>query len=386
MRRQFHLGTIAGIPIQVDPSWFMILALVTWTLATSYFPAAVIGLPLHVYWAMGLLAALLLFTCVLLHELGHSLVAKAYGIPVRRVTLFIFGGVAQILNEPKRPWIEFIVALAGPLVSIALAAVCFGITQVWRVHSDWQLVGWSILKYLWIVNVGIIIFNLLPGFPLDGGRVARAILWAWTKDFTKATRIACALGNVLGIGLFILGGISVLEGRWLNGIWSVVLGAYLRNAAQTSYQDVVLRQTLLGVPVQQLMSPEVSAVPLHLTLQELIDTYALRQGAESFPVVDEGHLLGVVTVASVKRVDRAQWPTKTVSDVMQRDVARFSARPSTDVLEALARMHAAGVGQLVVVDDGRVLGTVSQAAIGNLLRLKMELGRAPIARGIPRQP
>ena len=374
MSRKFELGAIFGIPIQVDASWFAILALMTWTLATGYFPSALLGVSTHTYWLMGLTAAVLLFACVLLHELGHSLVAKAYGIPVRRVTLFVFGGVAQIASEPKRPWVELTVALAGPLVSVVLAAACWWVSRVWSPHADAQLIGLAIVRYLWIVNAGIILFNLLPGFPLDGGRVMRALLWAWTKDLTKATRIASICGSAMGIALVVLGGLSALEGRWINGVWSVLLGFYLRNAARASYADVAVRGALANVTVSQLMKTDRIMVPAQTSLQAFVDTYALRYGWSGFPVEDDGQVRGVVTVAAVKRVARARWPAMTVGELMRRDVARFAVRPGTNALEALGRMHASAMTPLVVMEDGQMLGVVHQADILNLLRMKLELG------------
>ena len=241
MRRRIELGRLFGIPILLDTSWFIMLALVAWTLATGYFPAHMPGMGVAAYWFMGLVAAVLLFLCVLLHELGHSLVAKGYGIPVNRVTLFVFGGVAQIASDPKRPLVELAVALAGPLVSAVIAAGCFWASSHVVVQTHAQVVSLSIVRYLAVVNVAILVFNLLPGFPLDGGRVLRAALWAWWGDFRKATRIATLLGSALGIGLLALGLVSVIQGRWISGLWDILLGTFLRNAAKVSYAEVVMR-------------------------------------------------------------------------------------------------------------------------------------------------
>jgi Zn-dependent protease len=244
MKRSYSLGRIAGIPIELDPSWFLVLGMVTWTLSRGYFPSQLQGIAWWRYWMMGLLSASLLFTCVLLHELGHSLVAKWAGIPVLRVRLFLFGGVAQIGGHPHTPWIEFLVALAGPLVSIVLAGLCAWLSQQMRAATLASAMSLVILRYLAVVNMALLLFNLLPGFPLDGGRALRAVLWAWFKDVVRATKIVTLLGQGLGLALMGLGILTVIRGQWLGGAWYVLLGVFLRDAAAASYQDLVMRQTL----------------------------------------------------------------------------------------------------------------------------------------------
>ena len=251
MKRQFELGSYFGIPLRVDASWFVVLLLVSWSLSTRLFPLQIPGLPLWVYGVMGVGAAVLLFACVLLHEFGHSLVAKSYGIPVHHITLFMFGGVAHMSLDPKRPRVEFFVAVAGPLVSLAIAVSCFELSHLmaaWlptvAAHplTGFYLTGLVMLHYLAMVNVAIILFNLLPGFPLDGGRILRATLWAWLKDMRRATRIASWFGTGLGIVLLALGAFWLLHGRWVNGLWYILLGLYLREAAKASYDNVLVRE------------------------------------------------------------------------------------------------------------------------------------------------
>ena len=242
MTRRIALGRLFGIPIYLDTSWFVVLGLVTWTLATRYFPFQVRGLSVPIYWCMGGLAAVLLFVCVLLHELGHSLIAKREGIPVNRVTLFLFGGVAQIASSPTRPLVELKVALAGPLVSIAIAALCaWGSSRI-PLDTPTHAIAFAIARYLAVVNIAILVFNLLPGFPLDGGRVLRAALWAWSGDLLKATRITSTLGSAMGFCLLGLGLWAIFRGQWIGGIWYTCLGFFLRDAARVSYQEVLMRR------------------------------------------------------------------------------------------------------------------------------------------------
>lgn len=235
-----------GIPIRIHTSWFIVVAFVTWTLASRYFPDVHPGLPVAAYWVMGATAALLLFTCVLLHELGHSLVAKRHGIPVHRVTLFIFGGVAQIGREPQRPSVELKIALAGPLVSVLLAALCFAASALLPARQPAALAIAAILRYLALINTGVLLFNLLPGFPLDGGRVLRAAVWAWTGSLPRATRIASRIGSALGLALLALGAWEVVKGFWVHGAWSMLLGFFLRNAARRSAGQPAPRSEAFG--------------------------------------------------------------------------------------------------------------------------------------------
>ena len=229
--------SIFGIPIHVDASWLVVAAFVTWSLSRGYFPEGYPGFHPAVYWAMGGSAALLLFASVLLHELGHSLAAKGYGIPVTRVVLFIFGGVAQIARDPRRPMIELAVALAGPLVSVLIASACLWVSSAVPITGILSFATAAIAHYLAALNTWVLLFNLLPGFPLDGGRILRALLWAWTGSFRKATRLASLSGLALGIGLMGLGVWVIIKQNWVTGLWYLYLGSFLRRTAQMSYRQ-----------------------------------------------------------------------------------------------------------------------------------------------------
>lgn len=238
MAQRSALIRIAGIPLYIDRSWFVILLLVTWTLATGYFPSSYQGLHVLTYWGMGAVSAVLLFVCVVLHELGHSLMAMQFGIPVASVTLFIFGGVAQITQEPKRPLIELAIALAGPLVSLAIAMGCFYLADHLPLETIPQVVVFAIIRYLAVINTVILIFNMLPGFPLDGGRILRAVLWGVGGNFRKATRWASLSGLVLSWIMIGFGIWTLLHGRWVGGLWYILLGSFLRNAAKAQARRV----------------------------------------------------------------------------------------------------------------------------------------------------
>ena len=234
---QPRVWRILGIPLHIHNSWYFTALLITWSLATSDYPFSLPGYPVVFYWALGAVAAVLLFVCVVLHELGHSIVARWFGIPVHQVTLFIFGGVAQIGQEAKRPLVELLVALAGPLVSFVLAALFIYTLGILPRHSSIADVAHALLSYLFRVNAGILLFNLLPGFPLDGGRVLRAALWALLRNVVLATKIASAAGVALGLGLILLGVWTIVVQRsWSSGIWSILLGAYLQSTAHSIFR------------------------------------------------------------------------------------------------------------------------------------------------------
>lgn len=227
-----------GIAIHIDKSWFFIVGFVAWTLASGYFPTNYPWLTSSTCWLMGISSAVLLFICVLLHELGHSLVAKAHGIPVPRITLFIFGGMAQIESDPKQPFIEFKIAIAGPLVSALIAGICYRLFMVIPIEARSQFIAVAILKYLTIINIMLIVFNMLPGFPLDGGRVLRSIIWARTGSVLRATQITSSMGVGLGVGLWVLGAWWIIKGAVWVGIWYIFIGFFLRNAARASLSQV----------------------------------------------------------------------------------------------------------------------------------------------------
>lgn len=229
--------SVFGIPIHIDASWLVVAAFVTWSLSRGYFPEIYPGFRPAVYWAMGGSAALLLFVSVLLHELGHSLAAKSYKIPVTRIVLFIFGGVAQIGRDPRRPMIELVVALAGPLVSVVIASACLWAASAIPITGTLSFSAAAIAQYLATLNTWVLLFNLLPGFPLDGGRILRALLWAWTGSLRKATRLASASGLGLGIGLMGFGVWFMGKQEWISGLWYLYLGSFLQSNARASYRQ-----------------------------------------------------------------------------------------------------------------------------------------------------
>lgn len=375
----WEIGRIYGIPIRIHVSWLIVFWFVTWSLSTGYLPDALPGLSAGRYWAMGATASLLLFASVLLHELGHSYVALKYRIPIGQITLFIFGGVAQMRKEPPSPRAEFLIAIAGPIVSLVIAAICLGLVamaEAWSTGPDFRgLIALGAV--LGVVNTNLGLFNLLPGFPLDGGRVLRAGLWAWTKDFYRATTQAATVGLLFGLGFGLLGGLLVLgalsgavSGQVASsGGWIILLGVFLFAAARGSRRQAAIRASLASVPVGDLMIRNVVSLMPDLTLEDAVNRFFLPYGHSGFPVLEDGRLRGFVTVAEVQAVPMHQWPFRQVSDIMQIADETFTVAPDTPTMQAVDRMLQHDVDRLVVVENGLVVGLITRGVIAHVASL-----------------
>jgi Zn-dependent protease len=303
MSGSLHLGKIAGISIEINYSWLIILILLTVSLATNWFPSAAPRYPLAAYWGAGFIAALLLFVAVLLHELAHSLMAQARGLPVKSITLFIFGGVSNLEKEPRSPGVEFLVSVVGPLASLVIGGICWGIALALR---DAPLIG-AVFGYLAITNGLLAFFNLLPGFPLDGGRVLRAILWKITGNLRKATYWATRVSQAIAL-LFILGGIwAFFTGNFLDGLWLGFIGWFLFSTAQAANANVMLDSLFGRVTVGEVMNRTPLMVPASLTLLELVDGYLLPRALRAAPVTQGDQLLGLISLTDIRHVPREHW-------------------------------------------------------------------------------
>ncbi len=380
----WKIGRMFGIPIHVHASWLFVFFFMTWSLATGYLPDMLPGLSEPRYWAMGGVSALLLFASVLLHELGHSLVALRYRIPIGQITLFIFGGVAQMRKEPPHPRAEFLIAIAGPLVSFILAGMSLGVVAILESFpAESSLHGLMALgTLLGMVNTQLGLFNLLPGFPLDGGRALRAGLWAWSKDYYRATSQAALVGLLFGVtfGLFgallLFGALSGTASSALasSGGWIVLLGAFLFTAARGSRKQAVIRASLASVPVRELMVRNVVALSPELSLEEAVNQYFLPYGYGGFPVVHEGRLVGVVAVRDVQTVTNSLWAFRRVADIMQPSSDEMVISPDHSAMQALEQMMAVGAERLVVVQDGQLLGLLTRASIGHFIEQRHPSG------------
>lgn len=368
MRNAVRLGRIFGIEIGLDYSWFIVFALVTWTLAAHYFPMNY-RWPTMTYWTIGLITSLLFFASVLAHELGHSVVALRKGIPVRAITLFLFGGMAQIAKEPTRPRDEFLIAIAGPIVSVALGIAFY----LLHVSAPAGQPPAALALWLGWINLSLAVFNLIPGFPLDGGRVLRSAVWALTGSFRRATRVASMAGRVIAYGFIALGLLSAFAGSWMNGLWLVFIGWFLGNAAAGSYRQLALRERLMGVSAREVMMSECPPVPSTLTLSQLVHDYILKDARRCFPVVDDGEILGIITLHHVKAIPREQWATTTVGQAMTPFEQTERVPPDRDLVEVLEYMTSENIDQVSVVEDGKLLGVISRDHVLPLLAVRAEI-------------
>lgn len=369
MRYSWRIGRIFGIDFYVDSSWFIILLLFTWILATSYFPAQLPDWPPLRLWIFGLLTSLLVFASVLAHELAHSLVAIKQGETVKRITLFILGGVAQISAEPKEALQEFVMAVVGPLTSFILSALFF-VGSMAGLFISPALV--AILSYLALINLVLGLFNLLPGFPMDGGRVLRALIWKATGDLKKATRIASVSGQVFAFILMGVGIFQVLMGG-LSGFWLVFVGWFLHSAAVRSYQQVRTESRLKGVSAGELMNENFLSISGEETVAQLVDEYVFRRKERVFLITDEDQLQGLVCLEDIKTLPRGEWTEKKARDIMTPRGELKSVTPETPGDEVIKTLAEKDVHQVPVMIGDRVAGIICRSDVLRYIKLMDDL-------------
>ena len=370
--KRFELCKLLGFTVYVDWSWFVILVLITWSLATALFPHYYKDLSQPAYWLMGLSGAVGLFVSIVLHELAHSLVARRHGVRMKGITLFIFGGVAEMSDEPSSPQAEFRVAIAGPIASILIALVAFLFSRlVAAAGLTSPIVG--VLWYLGFINSALVVFNLIPAFPLDGGRVLRSLIWHFSGSLERATRITAAIGSGFGTFLVLLGLLSIVGGNFIGGLWQCLIGMFLRSAAQMSYRQVIVRRALEGEPVARFMSADVVTVSPLLKLSELVEEYIYTHQHKMYPVVEDGRILGCVTIRDLKQVPRDKWSTLVVADVYTQSSAANTIAHDADAAEALSKMSRHESSRLMVLDEQQLCGVIALKDLLNFIALKMEL-------------
>lgn len=363
-RSSISLGRILGIPIGLDYSWFLIFALLTWSLATSYFPTEFKGWSVTQYWIVGAVTVVLMFVSVLVHELGHSVIALHYKIPVRSITLFVFGGVAQIGAEPPSAVAEFWIAIAGPITSFALA-IFFGLLQ--------SVVGalspvLAIAKYLAYINGTLALFNLIPGFPLDGGRVFRAIVWGTTHSLHKATLIAANLGRFIAYIFIILGVWQMFTGNFGNGLWIAFIGWFLESAASSQIRQQTIHDLLAGHHVADAMHRDYTSVSPDATLEQLVTDHLLGSGRRSLVVKENGRVTGLLTLHNVKAIPSSEWSTTRADQVMIPVEKVKRIRPDAELTDALGEMDHDGVNQLPVMVEDDIQGLLGRDDVISTVR------------------
>jgi Zn-dependent protease/predicted transcriptional regulator len=372
MMKGVKLFRVLGIQISLNYTWFIVFGLIVWSLASGYFPYHYPGLSRSAHWMMGFLGAVFLFLSVLAHEVTHSYIAKKEGMDVSEITLFIFGGVSQLTKEPEDPQKELKVAIGGPASSLVLALIFWILSKATSPFPD-LLLYTGLLNYLAFINLALAVFNLIPGFPLDGGRVLRAIYWRKTNNLRKATQIASEAGKWVGVGIILLGLFWILAGNLIGGFWFVIIGIFLRSAAEGGYQQAVMKGALEGVKLKELMSRGVISVQPSLPIDRLVEDFYLTYKHNTYPVIDSDRIIGIITLKQVKEVPRSQWVEKTVRDVMMPLREDITLDPDGEAVDALQKMIRSGEGRLPVVKEGKAVGMISRRDILNLLEIKTDL-------------
>jgi Zn-dependent protease/CBS domain-containing protein len=371
MSHSFRIGKLAGIDIYIHFSWIIALILLTISLASSWFPHIYPHASVSNYLIAGLIGSLLLFLSVLLHELGHSLVARAYGLPVKNIMLFIFGGVSNIEEDAHTAGVEFKVAAIGPLVSLVIAGICF---LLWLPLRSVPSLVVGILEVLWLSNLLIGIFNLLPGLPLDGGRILKAIVWKITGSPTKATRTAANAGMLIAYLLIIWGIFQFFSGDTLDGIWIGFIGWFLLSASLAERTQSTFEAAFSGVNVGQVMSRDPLTVPANISLQKLVDEYLLPEGLPSALVMQGDNLAGLITLANIRQVPRENWPQTPVGLVMTPVDRLPVIAPEQSLKGALHLLADTNSDQLPVLQNGRLVGTLSREELMRSLQVRRNLG------------
>jgi len=372
MIKKIELIKIFDIPIKLDLSWFIILAFITWTLAAGYFPAKYPELDKFTYLIMGLFSALLLFVSVLLHELSHALVARRHNIPIRGITLFIFGGIAEMDQEPPTARSEILMAAAGPFCSGVLAFLFFIVGNFFTNFLPYApIIG--VIKYCVFINMAIMVFNLVPGFPLDGGRILRAVLWNYTGDMKKATQTTSKIGSSMGVFLIIFGFFQIFTGNFIGGLWLALIGIFIKSAADAGYQQMLSGNILEGIKVSEIMTRDLITVDNSIPLDRLVDDYFLKHRFNSYPVVSEGKFHGMVSIHDVKQIPREEWRDVNVGKIFDARIIGFCVHPGDDATNAMSKMAKNGLGRVPVLDNEKLVGIVSHRDIMHIIKHKVDL-------------
>ncbi len=372
LKRKIELFKLLGFSVSLDVSWGIILFLVVWSLAKGAFPAYYPNLSPQTYWIMGVAGALGLFVSIVIHEFSHSMVARKYGMDIKGITLFVFGGVAEMKDEPKTPKIEFLMAIAGPITSLFLSLLFGALYQAASaVYAPVPIV--AVLGYLGAINLILAIFNMIPAFPTDGGRVLRAILW-WIKgDILWATRTASRISVFFAMFIIFMGFISIIQGNVVGGIWWILIGSFLFSVANSSYQSLMIKQSFAGQSVKDYMKIDLIAVPSHIMLQEFVDEYLYRYNHKMFPVTKEGKISGLITLNALKLIPQEKWREMQVIEIMQKATKDNTLPMTMSIHEAMLTMNESGMGRMLVEENGNIVGIITLKDLMEFFALKIQL-------------
>jgi Zn-dependent protease len=375
LRGGIPIGKAFGIQLRLHYSWFFIFALVTFALADIYFPEYYPAWSLSARIAAGLITSVLFFASVLVHELMHSIVSQRQGVPVQSITLFFLGGVSQITSEPKQPADEFRMAIVGPLSSLVIGGILLGVYYQWRTADTFAVQFVTGIAY-WLGYINLLLggFNLIPGFPLDGGRVLRSLIWWRNNNLKSATRIASNVGRVVGFILIFIGIWFIFTGNWFNGIWLALIGWFLESAAVGSYQQLLMQEMLKGHVASEIMSGDCVVVPPDMTIDHLVNGNILTSGRRCFPVGSGSEIMGLMTLHNVKEVPRDQWTTETVKEAMTPFDKLKWVRPDEELSSVLRILTQDNINQVPVVQDNKIIGMVTRENLLNFVHVRSRLG------------
>jgi len=376
LTKRLTLFRLFGFAVKIDASWLLLAVLVTWSLARGVFPFYFPDQSNATYWWMAVGGAFGLFASIILHELGHALVARKFGIPISDITLFVFGGVAEMQDEPPSAKSEFLMAIAGPSTSVALGLVLFGVYGSVGAAGSWP--AFSVIRYLAWLNIVLAIFNMLPAFPLDGGRVLRAGLWAARDNLRWATRIASSIGSGFGIVLIVLGVLAFLTGNIIGGLWWFMIGMFMRAASQMSYKQLLVRRALEGESLRRFIQTNPVTVPEDVSVRDLVEDYIYKFHFKFFPVVEDGQLAGCVSTKEVRDVPREEWDTHSVREILKSCAVNTVVQPDEDPLKVLSTMSRSGNTRLLVVENDRLVGIVTLKDLLRFLSLKLDLEESEV--------
>ncbi len=370
--RTVRLFKVFGFEIKIDMSWLLLAALITWSLASGLFPEYYKGLSDEAYWWMGAVGALGLFLSIVVHELTHSLMARHYGLSIKGITLFIFGGVAQMEGEPPHPRAEFMTAIVGPLASLSLGLLLFLLFN-FGARSNWPVTVNGVIDYLFWSNIILAVFNLIPAFPLDGGRILRSMLWKWKKDIRWSTDISAQIGSGFGLLLLIMGVIYIVRGNFVGGLWWFLIGLFIRSTAQISYRQLLAQSLFTAKKVKDLMVKDPVTVPRSISLEEFINDYVYKYHFQAYPVLSFGRLTGCIFVKQIASIPREEWTRYTVGAVALPCNEEITIGPEENANKALEIMSRTGNSRLLVANGDQLEGIISLKDMLALLSLKMEL-------------
>jgi len=376
MRAQIPLGSVFGIKIGLHYSWLIIAFLISLSLGSNFAATNPEWGPV-IIWATAIATALLFFVTIVVHELSHAMVAKSHGLPVRSITLFALGGVAEIEQEAGDARTEFWLGIVGPITSFVIGAICLAVLYSfgWKPPHFPKTPLLAMLMWIGYINIMLAVFNMVPGFPLDGGRVLRAIVWWITSDASRATKISAKLGQFVAFAFIILGIYRFFNGAGIGGLWIAFIGWFLLSASRESYAQVAVTESLRGLRVRDVMSQDYPTVDSHANLQTLVDEHFLRMGRRCFFVSEKGRIVGLIKPHEVREVERQRWPFKTVDEAMRPLDQLQTVKPDTPIKKALEIMGSEDLNQLPVVEGSEVLGMLTRSHILQLLQTRAELGK-----------